>query len=171
MALPPTFSTSFEGPWLQAFAFLIPVPFRSKSNFRRGGGGGGPEWKIFKKFEEDVKFLASLGLPPDWDCGDKDKALKLRPVVINHIYAVSPLDTANLSKSLLDACEGVVFHTDASVRGAAAVSRRAAKDSWGLASFALLSPTASEREIQTSLSALGEEAMNQVESLILLHKN
>lgn len=161
MILPPAFHISLDGPWTQAFTFLIPVPIRSKSNFRRSGGGS--EWKTFKKFEEDVKFLAARALPQDWDCGDKSKALKLRPVVLNHIYAVSSLDTANLSKSLLDACEGVVFHTDASVRGLSAISKRSSKDSWGLVSFALLEPKASDSDIQTSLSALGALALEQVE--------
>jgi Holliday junction resolvase RusA-like endonuclease len=123
---------------------------RSKSNFRRGFDRD--KWNQLKDFESGLSVLVRAALPETWDVGNKDRTLSTRPVVVNAIYAVSALDTANLSKSVLDACEGLVFHTDASVRALTAVSDRSSSASWGLVSFARLPPT-SDRGVAAAASA------------------
>lgn len=148
-----------DGPWVEGFFFRIPVPVKSKSNFRRRSGSR--EWNAYKSFEDDVKVLATRALPSSWELGSLELPLSSRPVVVNFIFALSRLDTANLSKSLLDGCEGVVFHTDASIRGVAAISERTSSVG-SLAAFARLDPKVSNAEILAALSALSAEGLKLV---------
>lgn len=98
-----------------AFWFATPGPVRSKSNFRRYERKG-RSWGEYQMFERDCAFAVTAAVPPDWDLGDKSKALAKRPIVVSAIYATTTLDAGNVPKSVLDACEGIVYHNDASVR-------------------------------------------------------
>lgn len=162
-ALPakPTFTSKvLQGPWDEAFTVLVPFTMRSKSNFRRGFDRD--KWNQLKDFESGLSILMRSALPEGWVIGSKDASLSSRPVVINAIYAVSTLDTANLSKSVLDACEGLVFHTDASVRALTAVSDRSSSASWGLVSFARLPASATLEEAANAASVLMRSTLDQI---------
>lgn len=148
------------GPWDEAFMCLIPIQIKSKSNYRRSKGSN--NWQSFNKFEEDVKILVKKACPETWVLGDKAKELKSRPVVVNFIYAQSALDTANLSKSVLDGCENIVFHTDASVRACSAISTRVRSPQWGVTAFARLDPASSIEEITQALHSLNLQVLKNI---------
>jgi hypothetical protein len=71
------------------------------------------------------------------------------------IFADTMLDSGNLSKSVLDALEGVVFHTDASVAYSGSLARRTRTDQRSFLAIALLAPGASVAEIIAAQAALG----------------
>jgi hypothetical protein len=64
------------------------------------------------------------------------------------------LDAGNLSKSVLDAVQGVVYHSDASVRGVTELTRRARANQNGVAAFVLLGVDAPESEVLEVLAEL-----------------
>lgn len=170
-ALPGTEHTSVvettPKPWEQAFVFDVPLELRSKSNFRRHQGNAGRgAWKAFKDFEANLALLARQARPLGWELGDAERPLPTRPVVVAFVFARSTLDAANLSKSVLDACEGVVFHNDASVRYCATLGVRTRSDSGGLVAFARLAPDADAHatlRAAWALEALASASIDVVE--------
>jgi Holliday junction resolvase RusA-like endonuclease len=107
---------------LSYFILDLPQALISKSNFRRGNSS--LQWKRYAKFEKDLALEISIKLPKEWDLGNRELAVDKRPKIISVIYAVSLTDTSNYSKSILDACEGVVYHNDASVAYTSSIGKR-----------------------------------------------
>jgi Holliday junction resolvase RusA-like endonuclease len=107
---------------LNYFLLDLPQSMISKSNFRRGNSS--IQWKKYAKFEKDLALEISIKLPKKWDLGSRELSVEKRPKIISVIYAVSLTDTSNYSKSILDACEGVVYHNDASVAYTSAIGKR-----------------------------------------------
>lgn len=143
-----------DGPWLCGFVFEAGMELRSKSNFRRHQRSSKMSpWERSKEFEEYLGWLARAVRPADWVVGDRSADLKNRPVVVASIAARSRVDVANFSKSVLDACEGVLYVTDASVLGVSSVGERGdgARTFLG---FAQLAPGASPGEVTEALTAL-----------------
>jgi Holliday junction resolvase RusA-like endonuclease len=146
--------TLLDGPWLCGFVFEAGMEMRSKSNFRRHQRSSKMSpWERSKEFEEYLGWLARSVRPSEWAVGDRTVELAGRPVVVAAIAARSRVDVANFSKSVLDACEGVLYVTDASVLGVASVGERGdgARTFLG---FAQLAPGASPGEIADALAAL-----------------
>lgn len=102
--------------WDQAFYADLEVAAASKSNFRRGSHREGAAWAQLRDWEAGVGNLVRAALPAGWELGERGEALSSRPAVVGLVVATTLLDAANLSKSLADALEGVVYHTDASLR-------------------------------------------------------
>lgn len=126
--------STFELPGAVA-ALWVPLPaLRSKSNFRRGTS---TNWNRLSSFEDDVARLVRAVRPHDWPLGDKDATVAARPAVVACVLGRTTLDAGNLSKSVLDAVQGVVYHSDASVRWTIDFAERAAKDQHGAAGFAV----------------------------------
>ena len=111
-----------KGDELEYFILDLPQTLISKSNFRRGNSS--LQWKRYAKFEKDLALEISIKIPKDWDLGSRDLAVDKRPKIISVIYAVSLTDTSNYSKSILDACEGLVYHNDASVAYTSSMGKR-----------------------------------------------
>jgi Holliday junction resolvase RusA-like endonuclease len=128
-----------------AFSFIIPGQLRSKSNFRRSGRSG--EWSSIRRFEDEVALLARLARPAQWRVGDPDVPVAQRPAVVVVIWSRTLIDAGNLSKSLQDAVEGIVYVTDASVRAVVEVSERARSDQRTVVGFAQLPPAATSLEV------------------------
>ena len=145
-------TAQIPGPWGQAFWVDVPLSLRSKSNFRRGAGRG--EWARQRSFSEDLARIVRAAVPVDWELGSFDAALKDRPVVVAVIVARSVLDAGNFSKSVLDACEGVVFHNDASVLHSGAYGERGRTDQRIMLGFARLESGASLDQLVAAASAL-----------------
>lgn len=143
------------GPWDQAVWFEVPFPIRSKSNFRRSSGASRGEWARQRSFEDDVRRLATAALPATWERGDPDRPLPSRPVVVVLICARTLLDAANLSKSVLDACEGTVFHNDASAALVSTLAERGRAEQSGTVLCCRLAPGASPEQLLGAASALG----------------
>ena len=125
-----------DGSWDSGFWIDVPFPLRSKSNYRRGQASAGREWKAVQAFEEAVGLLARSQLPSGWVIGNDTLPVSGRPAVLVCIVARSMLDAANFSKSVLDACERVVFTSDASVLGVVSLGIRVKADQRAVVGFA-----------------------------------
>lgn len=143
-----------DGPWQSAFAFEVPGPLLSKSNFRRGGVSAGFSWQSLSRFEQSVAAVARQARPVSWAAPEAGVSLSQRSPVVSVIVARSLLDVGNFHKSLLDACEGVLFVSDAEVRAVLAVGDRARSDQWAWAGFAQCAPGAGVAELSAAVSAL-----------------
>lgn len=129
-----------DGPWEQAWWFSVPVPVRSKGNFRRSNRRP-KQWSALVKFEDDIAVLARRACPAGWEMGDiSAKRVADRPAVVSFIFARTTLDTANLAKSVHDACQGIAFHRDSSVCYSAELAERTGRDQRGLVAYARLAP-------------------------------
>lgn len=66
-------------------------------------------------YEQMIRMLALRNLPDDWDLGDDQLPVKDRPEVVLGIVAInSAYDSANFTKSIADALEGVLYWNDRS---------------------------------------------------------
>jgi hypothetical protein len=79
--------------------------------------------------------------------------------VVVFIYVESLLDVSNLSKSALDALEGVVFWTDASVRYCASMGLRVRGGEMGVIGVAAVNPACSEAELAAAGAAIGDTTL------------
>ena len=141
----------FPGP---AFAVRLGFPLKSKSNFRRSRSKS--VWAPYADFEIDTARVVASERPSTWVLPEATVPFKERPLVIAAIVAVSALDAANFSKSLLDALEGVLFVSDASVVGVSSVGVRSRVEQDALLGFAQLPAGASVSDIAQLLSKLTE---------------
>ena len=137
------------------FSLLLPKMV-SKSNFRHGDT---KSWRKNTSFERECSLLLRASLPDGWDVGDASASLDARPRVVVAIAAVTLLDAGNISKSLLDAAEGVVFLNDASVWFVSQTVTRSRTNQRTSASFFLVPPGSSldvlEVAMRASRDALG----------------
>lgn len=127
-------------------ALWVPVPaLKSKSNFRRELRGSA--WGSIRSFEDDLAKLLLGARGFSWPLGDKSAKVSDRPHVVACVLARTLIDAGNLSKSVHDAAEGVIYHTDASVRCTMEFAERAGKNQHGAVGFAVCSssdPAAAE---------------------------
>lgn len=157
---------TLTGPWSSAFWVQVPFPLRSKSNFRRGRQAEGRQWSSLRSFETALATLATAARPSSWDEGDASLPVGQRPAVLVCIVARSLIDTANFSKSVLDACEGVLFATDASVLGVSSLGIRARSDQECVVGFAQVDGAASLDDLTRALNALTSQTAAQAEALL-----
>jgi hypothetical protein len=143
-----------------AMWFALPG-VRSKSNFRRDAAGDGPakaRWRALSSFEDEVALAARVARPAGWPLGDASSSVAARPWVVAYLHAETLLDTGNISKSVLDAVEGVLYHTDASVRAELSSTARTAGAGAALAAFAVVEPC-SPAELAGVVAALAAAAL------------
>lgn len=162
---PPASSEALTGPWSCGFVLRAGMPLRSKSNFRRSRRGSTQSgaWDRSKAFEESLGWLVRAARPAAWVLGDRDAVLAERPVVVAAIAARSRIDVANFSKSVLDACEGVLYVTDASVLGVLCLGERGVGDDT-LLGFAQLDPGSSPEVVAEALGVLGANLAERLAS-------
>lgn len=140
---------------VRAFCFDVPFPLRSKSNFRRGSARAGADWAAEQAFRAQLAVLARAALPEGWDVGTFELPLASRPTVVSCVVARTLLDAGNLSKSVLDAVEGIVVANDAAVRSCLTLAERGASNQRGLVGFACLAPGASLAAMHDTVHILG----------------
>jgi hypothetical protein len=154
-------SVSYEemdGPWEQAFWLRADLDLRSKSNFRRSTRatptrGRTSQWDSFRRFEDDLRLLLRTARPVTWEIGDADVPVARRPAVVAVVCAASLLDVPNYPKSVMDAAEGVVFHTDASVAFSGNLGERVRRSGL-IVAFARLAPSPSLTTVAAAAAAL-----------------
>ena len=153
--------TTLPGPWLCGFTLRVPLVLRSKSNFRRhrGGVSTSGSWGNSQNFERSLGLLVRSARPANWVLGERDDTVAARPVVVAFLAARSTIDVANYSKSVLDACENVLYVTDASVLGVTSVGLRGHGQEL-LVGFAQLAPGATLEEINDALSSLSSSTLS-----------
>lgn len=148
-----------QGPWSCAFAVRVPLTLRSKSNFRRHRGRvAAGSWEISQNFERSLGVVVRSVRPADWVVGERSAPVAERPVVVAFLAARSTLDVANYSKSILDACENVLYVTDASVLGVSCLGARGHGDEM-LLGFAQLAPGAEPGAVNEALQRLSSAAL------------
>lgn len=155
------------GPWIEAFWFSPQTHLRSKSNFRRvkKGSSADGDWRSLKRFEQTISTTARIARPSTWKIGNDNIAVSARPMIVSVVVARSMLDSGNFSKSVLDACEGVVFHTDASVVASTGVSERGRIGQRCVIGFARLAPGSSLENVAKAVAALSHCLVSQYQSI------
>jgi hypothetical protein len=139
--------------WLWATMRIeMDFPLQSKSNYRRRAKSS--SWADNRAFEQAAAALARAARPAKWVLGSTEEPLKSRPTVVMVLLATSLLDTANLSKSVADAFEGVLYHNDASVRMVLSTSTRSRMNQCSQVLLALLTPEASLWQMRVALDVL-----------------
>jgi len=150
-------ATNISGPWDEAFWIKLEDAIKSKSNYRRGSNKV-QNWLPYKKFESDLSLIVSTKIPPNWEIGSREQSLKERPIVVAVIISQTNLDSSNIAKSILDACEGIVYLNDASVKTTITITEKPLKknqDNKTILAFALLSPEATlEDQVKASSTLL-----------------
>jgi hypothetical protein len=143
-----------DGPWSSGFVMRAPLTLRSKSNFRRHRvKASSGSWGETQSFERSLALLLRASRPPGWEVGDPGAPVLDRPVVVAVIAARSVLDVANFSKSVLDAGEGVLYVSDASVLGETSVGVRV-RSSELFVGFAQLPPGSPPLQVVEALNTL-----------------
>jgi len=143
-----------EGPWQRGFLVRAGLPLRSKSNFRRHHAGGGKAtWGDTRDFERSLGLLLRGLRPAGWVVGERGQPVAARPVIVAVIGARSSLDVANYSKSVLDAGEGVLYVSDASVLAVGSIGTRGRGEET-LVAFAQLAAGAGPAVTAAALGAL-----------------
>jgi hypothetical protein len=161
--LPSTLLTEefVDGPWRCAFWVQVPFAIRSKSNFRRYAPGvSSGEWREYQAFERGVAAAVRSVIPASWQVPDPAVRLAVRPQVAAFVAAKSRLDSANFSKSVLDACEGLLFVSDASVQGTGSLAVRGSGSCFALA-FAQLDPGAEPSAMQAAQAGLATRVLER----------
>jgi hypothetical protein len=156
----PTSNLIVNEAWEQAFWIAVPLALQSKSNFRRN-----PKlktvWSKPKNFERNLGIMMLSARPNGWLVGDRNLPLASRPVVVSFMACKSNIDVANFSKSVLDACQGILYVGDASVLGETSIGSRGQGDSITLG-FARLVPGSDESAKWKAIKALGDEIINSL---------
>lgn len=128
-------SGTLDGPWDAAFWVYVDGTVRSKSNYRQDGRGS---WVDLANYETAVFSQLRTARPAGWDQGDPAAPVPARPQVVAVLAARTMLDVGNISKSVLDAAEGVLYVTDAQVSALSEFSTRTRSKPGLIAAFALL---------------------------------
>lgn len=154
-----------DGPWNAGFCVALPFAVRSKSNARRFRQGSRPragdDWASFADFEARVGDVFAAAVPAAWDPGDPAAPVAARPVVVCFIAARTLLDSANISKSVVDAGQKVLYPTDTTVRATGDVTVRSRSRQHGHVGFAQLDAAATLPDIYQALSALGAHVVDR----------
>lgn len=156
-----------EGPWLQAFFTELPGEMRSKSNARRYRARrvtARERWSAYRDYESGVAAWIADAVPEGWELGPPPPAaLRARPTVASFVFARTALDAANLPKSVLDAAQGIVYWTDASVRYSSELADRSRSADGGLVAFARLAPGTGSNELLVAGAALAAACSDYLE--------
>lgn len=140
------------------FSVVLPKMV-SKSNYRRGDSRS---WRKNASFERECALLLKSAMPSSWSLGSADDPLSERPRVVVAIAAVTLVDAGNISKSLLDAAESVLYINDASVWATTqVVSRR--KNGQRTAACFIHVPPGSDLDVVDLLSLAAREALDLLE--------
>jgi len=130
-----------DGPWQTAFVTEIPGRPRSKANARRFTRAPQEQraYQAANAYRDTVSQLLDLITPHTWQLGPPPPSpVDRRPIVLSVIVARTTLDATNIPKTLHDAAEGRLYHTDSSVRSATQLTVRTTVDRGSVAGFAQL---------------------------------
>ena len=123
---------------------------KSKSNYRRSSSS---KWSEISSFEIELGTILRQARPTGWLNDTEDKVTD-RPRVVAVIIARTMLDAGNLSKSILDAAEGVLFQNDSSVGLVMEYADRAKNDQRSVVAFTQLPAGSTRGEMAAEASKL-----------------
>lgn len=150
------------GPWAHALIVVLDAPVRSKSNYRRRQQHG-QRWGQVQEFEGKLREALQWAVPERWPVDDKSTGMQSRWGVVGSVYARALLDTSNLSKSIYDAAEGVLYFNDAQVRAEASFLDRSRNNNRLVCGFALIEPGTTAIGAQEALEALSTQVLATAE--------
>lgn len=139
--------TFTDGPWTAALWFTVPGRVHSKSNHRHGNGN----WADLVAYEDEVAMTSRAARPSAWPEVDD---VSPRPVVVAVLVARTGVDAGNLSKSILDACQNVLYVDDRQVTGLSDLVEPTRTGQGLLAAFAALSPDATVTDAASAQATL-----------------
>lgn len=135
-------------------SFTVTGPLRSKSNHRTGKRS---DWSRQRAFETYVSDVLRALLPSDWvRPGIEAASVGDRPVVVASIWAATLIDAGNLTKSVLDAGEGLLYRNDAEVCATSQFVQRTRLDQRFAVAFAQLPRGADLRRSSQVLQTISE---------------
>ena len=143
--------------------FIVRVPFKlnSKSNFRYG-----QKWSPHKDFSRNIAHLATAARPSAWTVppsSPPSDPVSARHHIVCSLWFSTIFDSGNVSKSLLDALEGVLYFNDAEVRSVYSATRRSRAENFGYMAFAQCEPDVTSKELLRVQHRLDEEIQRSVE--------
>ena len=124
---PPNPHGLFHGDgWKQSFWVNIPGAVVSKSNHRKATAtSGSASWRKVKNYESEVSFELRRARPQHWPTPPMSlPPRESRLPFVAVIAAVTRMDAGNISKSLLDAAQGVIYFSDAHVLAVSEIVER-----------------------------------------------
>lgn len=121
--------------------FSVPGRVLSKSNFRNSKGNS---WRAVSEYEQVVSATARAARPSGWPTLVQDAP------VVAILAARTGIDAGNISKSVLDACQNVLYRSDAYVRCLTDLAVPARNDLGLFAAFAVLAVDAGPVEWLTA---------------------
>ena len=142
-----------DGPWDSAFWVHVAGDVRSKSNYRHDRNSRA-KWATVEAYEAQVRADVRRARPTGWGQGNPEVPVPGRPRVVVALAARTMLDIGNVSKSVLDACQGVLYVSDAQVGAAGEFGTRTACDPGLFAAFALLPVGATAGDCARALADL-----------------
>jgi hypothetical protein len=168
-------SGELTGPFTQGFYFVVREPIRSKSNYRHAAAARrAGSWSQLAGYADRVYLAARAARPVGWQPGSLADPVAARPRIVVFLYGRTLLDTANIDKSILDACEGplsrrgtrtsstgaAVMASDAQVAWLSEMAERTTHNPGVLIAFARLDPGVSPRVVADAGAALAASCVN-----------
>ena len=148
----------FSRTWHSALWLRTDGPVMSKSNHRMyTTTSAGKSWKDLKIFQDSLTARFRFVRPGTWLEFSNTVSLNERPVLVAAILARTKLDAGNVSKTILDATEGVLVCNDAEIVAVTEIVQRATKQQGAIIGVAQLSPKASTFEQLSALNTLVEQ--------------
>lgn len=157
--LPTTSSGVLDSPsWQCGLWVTYGGPVLSKANYRRRHGSttraAGQSWAALKTFEHTIALSLRAARPQQWVLPAPTVVLAARPKVVAAILTRGVLDAGNVSKSVLDASEGILVANDAEVAAVTELVARTRSGPGMLVGFAQLPPLSDLRTCATAVTAL-----------------
>lgn len=126
-----------EGPWHASLWVRLDTAVLSKSNYRhRSRSRGAMDWGKLRTFDELTSLSVRAARPADWLPADPAVPVARRPRLVSVMVARTTLDAGNVSKSILDSCQGIVMATDAEVVAVSEVVTRSRLNPGAVIAFA-----------------------------------
>ncbi len=157
-------TAELHGDWVSGFLIALETPVVSKSNYRRHQRDG-QRWGQVQKFEDTLRRALKESVPDNWPFDPGTIPLKERHGIIGVTYAKALLDTSNLSKSIYDAAEGVLYFNDAQIRAEASFLDRGRNNSILICGFAALAPGTTASGTQSNVAALSGHVLGLADVL------
>ena len=146
--------------WTAAVWAAFNEPVVSKANHRMfTKTSGSSSWQKIAMFEQGVHHRLRQVRPPQWVLPASDSAPASRPAVACVVVARTMLDAGNVTKSLLDASEGVLVVNDYEVSALATITERGRANAGAVAAFAQLHVGVTARHKQRALDVLTENVL------------
>lgn len=140
---------------------VYPGKVYSKSNYRVGQKDQS-RWLEHKNYQRNVAAVLRAARGVDWNRDTSTKSVKERPIIAAALHARCLLDTGNVSKSVLDAAEGILMENDAEIRALIETTERSGNNQCLWMVFAQYPAGTALADITEDLSRLHKQLLDQI---------